>query len=170
MIIYGQEIAITCEPSVFGDGNHETTRFLLYFLSRYAKGRTVIDAGCGTAILAIFSAKAGAKAVTAIDCDKGAIRCAQGNVAANKVENVTVMHADIAQADIPRADIATANFARWDAVALLPTVTNLLKPSGLLITTWYKEIPNKGLYENYDIIDCVEGIDYDCYVLKHKPK
>ena len=161
MNIYGHEINIAYSSFVFGDGAHETTRFLLYFLNRYADGKTVIDAGCGTGILAIFAAKRGARSVTAIDIDQNAVECAKENIRLNEVD-VEVYRTAIDALKIS-ADIVTANFARHEAMYLLP---HMAKASNdLIITTWYKEIPKEPL-RDFEIVDCIEGVDYDCYVLR----
>lgn len=164
-MFYDYDIAINCPPYVFGDGQHETTRFLLYFLNRYARGKSVIDAGCGTGILALFASKCGATSVIAMDCDGNAVECTKANVEANKV-NVSVIETDIENGGLPSADIVTANLARWDALHHLPHLKNLINKDGLLITTWYKELPKEALLKHCKVVDHIEGINYDCYVLK----
>lgn len=164
-MLYGHEITIEHPPCVFGDGAHETTRFLLYFLNKYAKGKSVIDAGCGTGILSIFAAKCGAESVTAIDIDDDAIECARANAEANNV-SINIIKADINVADLPNADVVVANFARWEALGNFPNIAKLTRR--LLITTWYKELPKDELTNGFEIIDCIEGIDYDAYVLKKR--
>lgn len=164
MVIYGHDISIVCPECVFGDGQHETTRFLLYYMHRYARGRSVIDAGCGTGILGIFANKCGASSVTAIDYDANAIECAEANAKANDAD-IEVRKTDIKDADI-KAEVVTANLARWDAHHHLPYIAELVCDGGMLITTWYKEIPSNELTDRYEVIDHIEGIDYDCYALQ----
>lgn len=159
-MFYGHDITITVPTSVFGDGQHETTRFLLYYLNRYAKGKTVIDAGCGSGILSVFASKCGAT-VTAIDCEKTAIETAKANCLANSVD-VNIIHANATDLEIT-ADIVVANFARHEVLCLFPHIAEMAKE--IIITTWYKEVP-KDLLAKYEVIDSIEGIDYDCYVLR----
>lgn len=164
-MLYGHDVIISNPPYVFGDGTHETTRFLLYFLNRYAKGRSVIDAGCGTGILSIFAIKCRAESVTAIDVDNDAVECTRANAEANNA-SINIIKADINIAELSDADIVVANFARWDALGNFPNIAKLTRR--LLITTWYKEMPKDELTNGFEIIDCIEGIDYDCYVLKKR--
>ena len=159
MDIYNHQIDITCFPTVFGDGNHETTRFLLYFLKRYAKGRTYIDCGCGTGILSIFASKVGAESVTAVDVDQCAIECATENIQANNAE-VSIIHTDVLDLDIT-ADIVTANFAREEALLHIDKIKQI---GNIVITTWFKSLPTDA-FADCTIIDHIEGIEYDCYVL-----
>lgn len=164
MNVYNHDIKINSEPFAFGDGAHETTRFLLYFLNKYANGKSVIDAGCGTGILSIFSAKCGAESVTAIDIDDAAIECTRANAEANNV-SINIIKADINVADLPTADVVVANFARWEALGNFPNIAKIARR--LLITTWYKELPTDAL-SDYEVIDYIEGVDYDCYVLRKR--
>ena len=53
-------------------------------------GKTVLDMGCGTAILAILSSMKGAKSVTAIDIDQWAYDNAIENLQLNNTDNVSV--------------------------------------------------------------------------------
>ena len=163
-MFYGYDVLISTPPYVFGDGKHETTRFLLYFLNRYANGKSVMDAGCGSGILSIFASKCGAK-VTAVDCDDNAVDCTLKNAETNNA-TISVIRADISMADLPLFDIVVANFARYDASMLLPRLASFVKSGGLLLTTWYKELPKEELTIDFEIIDHIEGIDYDCYALK----
>lgn len=161
MNIYDHTIDIFCPSCVFGDGSHETTRFLLYYLNRYVNGKTYIDAGCGTGILSVFAYKCGAASVTAVDIDGNAIHAARNNAMMNKAE-VELIHGDVSDVE-QTADIVTANFPRFDVLYLLPRVTRLAKD--MIITTWYKEVP-KDILGDYKVVDCIEGVDYDCYVLR----
>ena len=165
MVVYGHHIAIPTSPDVFGDGNHETTRFLLYFLNRYVEGRTMLDVGCGSGILSVFASKRGALSVTAIDCDSNAIECTKRNTEENGTD-ITIISADINQPMSLNADIVSANFARWDALDNLPYLEGLVSQNGFLITTWYKELPNGVLEEKFEVVDYIEGIEYDSYVLR----
>ena len=64
-------IEIIIEPNMaFGTGNHETTSLMVEtILKEKLEGKTVLDMGCGTGILAILASKLGAKKITAIDID-----------------------------------------------------------------------------------------------------
>lgn len=66
--------------------------------------RRVIDLGCGSGLVAIAAAKAGARSVTGIDTDPYAIIATQLNAAANNVSIVT-RHADVLAGDPPDADV-----------------------------------------------------------------
>jgi predicted RNA methylase len=59
------------------------------------RGDTVLDAGTGSGILALFSARAGARRVIAVDIAEELVRFARQNVATNRYDSVIdVRHAD----------------------------------------------------------------------------
>ena len=69
----------------FGTGNHETTRLCverLVALADTGKGR-LIDAGCGSGILALSASKLGFNDIAAFDNDPEAVRISEENAALN---------------------------------------------------------------------------------------
>lgn len=75
----------------FGTGHHQTTILMLQeILKRDFSGQSVLDMGCGTAILAILASMRGAKDVLAIDIDQWAYDNAIENLNLNAVTNVEV--------------------------------------------------------------------------------
>ncbi len=80
---YPYEIVIDPKMS-FGTGHHQTTSMMLRFvLEDGAEGKSVLDMGCGTAIIAILAAKLGAKRVVAIDYDPVCYESSVENAAIN---------------------------------------------------------------------------------------
>jgi ribosomal protein L11 methyltransferase len=77
------EIIITPKMS-FGTGHHATTYLMLQQMGKIDfTGKSVLDFGTGTGILAIMAAKLGAQKVVAVDNDEWSIRNAKENFAAN---------------------------------------------------------------------------------------
>lgn len=69
----------------FGSGHHQTTAMMAqWLLTEDINGKSVLDMGCGTAILAIVATKRGAKEVCAIDIDERAYRNAIDNANLNQ--------------------------------------------------------------------------------------
>ncbi|XP_067654877.1 protein arginine N-methyltransferase 1-like [Haliotis asinina] len=64
-----------------------TYRNSMYYNKHLFKGKTVLDVGCGTGILCMFAAKAGAAKVIGIECSN-IIEYAEKIVKANHLENV----------------------------------------------------------------------------------
>ena len=75
----------------FGTGHHETTSSILgELLDTDLKGKSVLDMGCGTSILAILASMRGADPVTAIDIDDWCVNNSRDNIALNHINNITV--------------------------------------------------------------------------------
>jgi len=68
----------------FGTGSHPTTRLCMEWLEANPPlGKTVLDYGCGSGILAIVAKKLGAEKVEGIDIDIQAVHSAEFNAARN---------------------------------------------------------------------------------------
>lgn len=79
----------------FGTGHHQTTRLIIsYLLDIELHGKTVLDMGCGTSILAILASMRGAKALTAIDIDEWCVNNSIDNLALNNISNIKVFQGD----------------------------------------------------------------------------
>lgn len=113
---------ILIDPKMaFGTGHHQTTELMIReILKENLTEKTVLDMGCGTAILAILASMRGAKAVTAIDIDRWAYDNAIENIALNNIANVSV---SIGDADIlPRQEVFDIIFANINRNILLADI------------------------------------------------
>lgn len=83
---------ILIDPKMaFGTGYHQTTCHMLRaILGEKMEGKSVLDMGCGTALLAILARKHGAKDVVAIDIDEFAYENALENIALNDTPDIEV--------------------------------------------------------------------------------
>jgi ribosomal protein L11 methyltransferase len=92
--------ALWLDPGMaFGTGNHETTRLCIERLTRFEaeagpagsagdpRGLPLLDAGCGSGILALSASRLGFRDVRGFDVDPEAIRVSQENAAANGLES-----------------------------------------------------------------------------------
>lgn len=99
---------VVIEPGrAFGTGAHETTRLCLELLLDVPRG-SLLDAGCGSGVLAIAAAKLGFHPVLAVDVEAAAVEATARNAAANGVELET-READVLTAELPPVDAAVAN-------------------------------------------------------------
>ncbi len=79
----------------FGTGHHQTTRLIIgYLLDTDLQGKTVLDMGCGTSILAILASMRGATSLTAIDIDEWCVNNSIDNLALNHIDNIKVFQGD----------------------------------------------------------------------------
>ncbi|MGH2581729.1 MAG: 50S ribosomal protein L11 methyltransferase [Anaerolineales bacterium] len=136
----GDRIPICIEPGMaFGTGVHPTTQLILQLLEKYVKpGDSLIDVGCGSAILAIAAAKLGAAPVVAVDIDAQALENARHNAGLNDVQ-IEIGQGSVAELlegefSLRHADIVVANILAPVLSRLLDKgLAQLLKPGGSLI-------------------------------------
>jgi len=130
----------------FGTGNHETTRLCVERLVTLAEEKgtdgRVVDAGCGSGILALSATLLGFRDVTGFDNDPEAVRISEENAALNGLSGRVRFHvADVVRglAELDgRVDVLMANiqadvlmhFARELVAAVAPGGTLVL--SGIL--------------------------------------
>ena len=109
------EYDIVINPQMaFGTGHHETTSSILgELLDADLKGKSVLDMGCGTSILAILASMRGADPVTAIDIDDWCVNNSRDNIALNNINNITVELGDASLLEDRKPfDVIIANINR----------------------------------------------------------
>lgn len=94
-----KDIIVQIDPgSAFGTGTHETTKLCLLSLRKYITPEsTILDAGCGSGILAISALLCGAKSAFCLDIDPAAVNGALENARNNGLDSnkFTAIHANI---------------------------------------------------------------------------
>jgi release factor glutamine methyltransferase len=90
-------LALTVQPSVFHPKFFLTSKFFADFLQTLdLKGKSVVEVGTGSGILALCAAKAGAISVLALDINPAAVTSATANAAANGLKpQVRAMVSDL---------------------------------------------------------------------------
>jgi ribosomal protein L11 methyltransferase len=131
-----QEIphVIELDPGLaFGTGTHATTALCLQWLATHdIKGKSVIDYGCGSGILALAAAKLGASSVSAVDIDPQALLATQDNARNNKLDDhiQTALPSDFVR---HTADILIANILLNPLISLAQVLATLLEPGGRIV-------------------------------------
>ena len=146
---------------------------LIYQYKTYINNVIALDIGCGTGILSIFVSKCGAKSVVAIDINKRAVECTKYNVEKNNIKNIIVEEKNLNNDFYQQFDIIVANLSNNDQIENFNNIYKYMHSNSLLFITWEKTsiIQPLNLYiKHYQIIDYINGNDYDSYVLKLKNK
>lgn len=112
------EPTVVVDPGrAFGTGAHPTTRSCIELLAGLERG-SLLDAGCGSGVVAVAAVRLGYGPVLALDSDKVAVEVARETAARNGVE-LDVRHADVIQDELPAADVVVANIELRVVEALL---------------------------------------------------
>ena len=129
---------------IFGTGSHATTKMCLAALEQYAApGKTVLDLGCGSGILAIGALLLGCERAAGCDIDPKAPEVAEANAALNGIgkDRFAVYAGDVlTDAGMRRLlgegyDIVTANIVADVIIPLSAIVRPFLKPDGVFLTS-----------------------------------
>jgi methylase of polypeptide subunit release factors len=87
---------LTVLPSVFHPKVFVTSGFFADFLqSLDLAGKSVVEIGTGSGVLALSAAKAGARSVLALDINPAAVKAAQLNAARNGLSQVTALESNL---------------------------------------------------------------------------
>lgn len=123
--------------SAFGTGTHESTLLLLEWLDELAdlSGQHVLDAGCGTGVLALAALKLGSPFALGIDIDPEAVRVSRENARDNGLAAGSFFR----QGD-PRElgpeyhfELVLANIQRSVIEDFFPDLLRVTKPGGRLL-------------------------------------
>lgn len=117
----------------FGTGTHPTTSLCLQWLdAQQLQGKTLIDFGCGSGILAIAGLLLGAEHAVGTDIDIQALEASRDNAQRNQVADDRFdLYLPEQMPDTP-ADVLVANILAGPLVSLAPRLASLVKPGGLL--------------------------------------
>jgi ribosomal protein L11 methyltransferase len=138
---YPYEILINPKMS-FGTGHHNTTTLMIeHQLEINHTQKRILDAGCGTAVLAIMAKKLGATHIEAYDIDEWAVSNSLENVALNDSQDIVIWQGDVNS--VPAAhqyDIILANIQRNVLLAEMPQYAAHLVPEGEILLSGFYEV------------------------------
>lgn len=139
------ESVLWLDPGLaFGTGNHETTRLCCEDLVAFAAersgrrgeaGRSVIDAGCGSGILALSAALLGLAPVSGFDNDPEAVRVSGENAVANGLLGRVVFELGDLQTGFRarQADLVLANIQADVLMRFHDSLLQAVAPQGWLV-------------------------------------
>ena len=162
-------INLLLDPGLaFGTGTHPTTALCLAALDGLdLGGKTVVDYGCGSGILAVAALKLGARRVLGVDNDPQALLASRDNAARNGLppEALPVALPEDPEVDnwTGTADVVVANILAGPLIQLADTLVGLLRPGGSLLLSGLLESQAAEVCERYaprvtlEIQGCDEG-------------
>lgn len=127
-------VSLILDPGLaFGTGTHPTTALCLEWLAEHdIVGKTVIDFGCGSGILAVAAVLLGAKEAHAIDIDPQALTATQDNAVKNKVASKIKTYLPEEFTHVG-ADLVLANILAKPLVELSANISALVQSQGQLV-------------------------------------
>ena len=131
----------------FGAGYHETTSMMIdALLTADLTGKSVLDHGTGTGVLAIFAKRRGASKVVAVDIDEKSVENAKEKAELNQVE-VEVLHTSIFDFKFQIYDLILANIHRNILIEHMHAYAESLKDGGELWLSGFYETDVPALQE-----------------------
>jgi len=133
----------------FGSGTHPTTALCLEWLDGLdLAGKTVLDVGCGSGILALAALKLGAARAVGIDNDPQALAASADNAQRNGVGERLAL---FAPGDAPEAiyPVVVANILASALEALAPTLAARVAPGGAIALSGILQGQDAALLERY---------------------
>lgn len=126
-------VDVIIDPGMaFGTGQHATTRGCLELLLTLPAQGPLLDAGCGSGVLAIAACKLGFDPVTAIDFDHLATEATAKNAAANGVVIRTVL-GDLTAVELDGSATIVANLTATILAQIAPLLART-PPARLIVS------------------------------------
>ncbi|MDD7402687.1 MAG: 50S ribosomal protein L11 methyltransferase [Butyribacter sp.] len=179
-----EDIIIEIDPgSAFGTGSHETTKLCLLNVRKYITPETtILDAGCGSGILAIAALLCGAKSAFCLDIDPAAVDATIENAQKNHIESsrIQAVHANILEdsEDVQKKcngtfDIAVANILADVIIPLADHIGDFMKPDGVFISSGIlaekaDDVEQALVKNQFSIMEKVTMGDWVSFVAKKK--
>jgi ribosomal protein L11 methyltransferase len=135
------DVVLALDPGMaFGTGLHPTTRLCLAALEVLSDrgsvaGRSVLDVGCGSGILAIAALKLGAASAVGVDTDAIAVDATLANGRRNALgRRIQARHGSLPSGE-PAFDIVLANLIAGLLVPMASMLRDELRPGGTLLAS-----------------------------------
>lgn len=135
---YPYELIITPKMS-FGTGHHQTTYLMVKNqMEMDHRGKRVMDAGCGTAILSILASKLGAKEVEAFDIDEWSVSNGTENIEVNQCTNIHHQQGKLSELNLSgKFDIILANINKNILMDELKLYQEYLVSDGVILLSGF---------------------------------
>ncbi|MFO7722388.1 MAG: 50S ribosomal protein L11 methyltransferase [Bacteroidales bacterium] len=145
---------IVIEPKMsFGTAHHSTTALMTgWLLDMDLKGKTVLDMGCGTGVLAILAALKGAGKIVAIDNYIWAYENTVENCARNGAGHIKAIHGDVTalRGMENQFDLILANINRNVLLDDMGAYAACLRPDGMLLMSGFFAEDEEALRQQAD--------------------
>lgn len=154
---YPYEIVIQPKMS-FGTGHHATTSQMMeLMLLNDLKGKSVLDMGCGTGLLAVLAHKMGASKITAVDNDEWAYKNTLENLHANKVALAEIIFGEIDDVNDETYDVILSNITKNINLQYIAEYGQMINPNGKLIVSGFyvddlEDVKNEAIKNGFNLL------------------
>jgi ribosomal protein L11 methyltransferase len=159
-------VCLILDPGLaFGTGTHPTTALCLEWLASHdLTGKTVIDYGCGSGILAVAAVLLGAKEAHAVDIDPQAITATQDNAIKNSVQDKIRCYLP-EQFSAFEADIVLANILAKPLIEMSTQISSLVSKGGDLVLSGILEEQAESVMSAYQpFISMTEPVQQEDWI------
>jgi len=164
-VVDERAVNLILDPGLaFGTGTHETTALCLKWLDENdVKGKSLVDFGCGSGILAVMALLHGASKVVCVDIDDQAIQATLQNAEKNGVQaGIEVVNPKNVR-DIKNQDGILANILAEPLMAFCEDFYQMLKPGGFVVLSGILKTQKNMICDKYAgcFIDIESEIEHD---------
>lgn len=172
-VIPDPPITIVIQPSMgFGTGHHATTRLCLAALQALdLRGRTVLDVGTGSGVLAIAACRLGAARALGIDDDPDAVQAARENVDLNPGVAATIEVLDVRSTPLSPFDVVLANLTGGLLLSVAERLQALTADRGALVLSGFmdhEEAQVMAAFASMPVADRRQEDEWICVTLRHR--
>ena len=161
---FKDKIVIKMDPGMaFGSGEHESTKMCLEFLQEIkVEGKSVVDVGCGSGILALSAKALGAKDIEAYDIDDIAVSAAKINAKENGFEDIKIEYSNLLEKSNKTFDVVLANITSEVLKMLAKSLRKYVNIDGIVIIS--------GILESleHEVLKAFTDLDFEVMDRKHK--
>lgn len=146
-----EAVNLMLDPGLaFGTGTHPTTALCLGWLdSTDVAGKTVVDYGCGSGILAIAALLLGASKAHGVDIDPQALTASRDNALRNDITEDRFVLSLNEGTEVAVSDIVIANILAGPLIELGELLASLCKPGGQLALSGIIDSQAEGVRLHY---------------------
>ena len=161
---FKDKIVIKMDPGMaFGSGEHESTKMCLEFLQEIkVEGKSVVDVGCGSGILALSARALSAKDIEAYDIDDIAVSAAKINAKENGFEDIKIENSNLLEKSNKTFDVVLANITSEVLKMLAKSLRKYVNKDGIVIIS--------GILESleHEVLKAFTDLDFEVMDRKHK--
>ena len=158
------KIVIKMDPGMaFGSGEHESTKMCLEYLQELKlDGKSVVDVGCGSGILALCARALGAKDIEAYDIDDIAVSAAKINAKENGFDDIKIENSNLLEKSSKTFDVVLANITSEVLKMLAKDLRKYVNDNGIVIIS--------GILESleHEVLKAFTDLGFEVMMRKHK--